>query len=63
MPQVNPTVTGWGMWRISEPSRESPISVSIAPDSITVTSSPFRPNFVVVAATRTMKAPAGPPIW
>lgn len=62
MPQVKPTVTGWGMWRISEPSRESPISVSIAPESITVTRRPFSPNFDVVAATSTMKAPAGPPI-
>ena len=31
MPQVNPTVTAWGIWRISEPSRDRPRSVSRTP--------------------------------
>ncbi len=62
MPAVNPTVAGCGIWRISEPSRSTPIKVSIAPESSTVRISPSVPNRAMVAATSTMKAPAGPPI-
>src|ERR1700722_15268454 len=61
MPQVNPTVTACGMKRMSEPSRERPTRVIITPDSMTVSSSPSRPNSATVAATSTMNAPAGPP--
>lgn len=63
MPQVKPTVTACGIWRISEPSRQAPTSVISTPDISTHTSSPFSPNRAVVAATSTMNAPAGPPIW
>ena len=63
MPQVKPTVTACGMWRISEPSRSRPARASSAPDNSTVSIRPSTPNFAAVAETRTMKAPAGPPIW
>jgi hypothetical protein len=33
------------------------------PDNITVSRSPSSPILAAVAATNTMKAPAGPPIW
>ena len=56
-------VTACGMWRISDPSRSAPTRVSIIPDNRTVSSRPSSPNRADVAATSTMKAPAGPPIW
>ena len=62
MPQVKPTVTAWGMWRIRPPSRKAPINASITPDIRTASSRPSRPNRAPVAATTVMKAPAGPPI-
>jgi hypothetical protein len=61
IPQVKPTVTACGMWRINEPSRSAPRSVSIAPDISTVSRRPSTPKLATVADTRTMKAPAGPP--
>src|SRR6476660_3742272 len=49
--------------RMSAPARSAPIAVSIRPDSMTVSSRPSTPKLATVAATKTMKAPAGPPIW
>ena len=45
------------------PSRSRPIAVSISPDRKVASSSPSTPCCATVAATSTMKAPAGPPIW
>ena len=50
------------MCRISPPSRSTPMSVSSRPEIRTVSSSPSRPKRVTVADTRTINAPAGPPI-
>ena len=62
MPQVKPTVTGCGMWRIKEPSLSAPARVSMTPERRTAESKPSIPNFETAAATNTMNAPAGPPI-
>ena len=62
MPQVKPTVTACGMWRISEPSRESAEQDQHQPRHQTVSSKPVQAEPAAVAATSTMKAPAGPPI-
>ena len=62
MPAVNPTVTGYGMNLIYVPSFKKPIAASITPDIIVASSKPSRPCACAVAATSTMKAPAGPPI-
>ena len=45
------------------PSRRNPIAISSAPDSSVATISPSTPCRPMVAATSTMNAPAGPPIW
>ena len=63
MAQVNPTVTAWGMWRTRPPSRANPIAASMIPERKTAHSRPSRPYLAAVAATSTMNAPAGPPIW
>jgi hypothetical protein len=51
------------MKRIREPIRSSPMAKRGRPPRKVARISPSMPCFVTVAATRTMKAPAGPPIW
>ena len=63
MPAVKPTVTGKGMNLMKVPSRRSPAAASIRPDRKVARISPLIPCPATVAATSTMKAPAGPPIW
>ena len=63
MPAVKPTVTGKGMNLMKVPSRSSPASAIISPDRKVARISPSMPCRATVAATRTMNAPAGPPIW
>ena len=62
MPAVKPTVTGKGMNLTKVPSRSSPIAASIIPDRNVARISPSMPCCATMAATSTMKAPAGPPI-
>ncbi len=63
IPAVKPTVTGKGMNLTKLPSRRTPAAASISPDRKVARISPSGPCCATVAATRTMKAPAGPPIW
>jgi hypothetical protein len=62
MPAVKPTVTGNGMYLMNVPSLSSPTISRMMPESIVASSSPSTPCCATVAATRTMNAPAGPPI-
>jgi hypothetical protein len=62
MPAVKPTVTGYGMYLTKVPSRSRPTASMITPDISVASRSPLSPWRVKVAATSTMKAPAGPPI-
>ena len=45
------------------PSFRKPIAARITPDIIVASSRPSSPCACAVAATSTMNAPAGPPIW
>ena len=63
IPAVKPTVTGNGMNLMKVPSRRKPSAASISPDRKVARISPSMPCCATAAATRTMKAPAGPPIW
>ena len=45
------------------PSPSSPAAASISPDIAVARISPSIPCAATVAATSTMNAPAGPPIW
>ena len=63
MPAVKPTVTGKGMNLMKVPSRSQPTAASISPDRKVARISPSIPCWATVAATSTMNAPAGPPIW
>ena len=45
------------------PSRRNPTASSISPDSAVARTTPSTPCRSTAAATSTMKAPAGPPIW
>ena len=45
------------------PSRNRPAATSSTPEIIVARISPSIPCCITVAATSTMKAPAGPPIW
>ena len=63
IPAVKPTVTGKGMNLMKVPSLSIPAAASISPDRKVARISPSIPCCATVAATSTMKAPAGPPIW
>ena len=56
-------VTGKGMYRMNVPSRKSPIAMRMMPAGRVARTKPSRPSCCTVPATRTMKAPAGTPIW
>src|SRR3546814_11648278 len=51
------------MYLMKVPSRSSPTAASISPDRKVASSVPSTPCWATVAATSTIKAPAGPPIW
>ena len=63
IPAVKPTVTGKGMNLMKVPRRRNPTTASISPERNVARISPSIPCWATVAATSTMKAPAGPPIW
>ena len=63
MPAVKPTVTGKGMNLMKVPSLRKPTAASRMPERKVARISPSMPCCATVAATSTMKAPAGPPIW
>ena len=63
MPAVKPTVTGKGMNLMKVPSLRKPTTARKMPDRKVARISPSMPCCATVAATSTMKAPAGPPIW
>jgi hypothetical protein len=62
IPAVNPTVTGKGMNFMKVPRRRKPAAAIIRPDRNVARTNPIIPCSATVAATSTMKAPAGPPI-
>jgi hypothetical protein len=51
------------MYFTKTPSRRIPSAPSISPDRNVASTSPSTPCRITVAATSTMNAPAGPPIW
>ena len=61
-PAVKPTVTGKGMNLMKVPSRKNPMAASISPDRNVARINPSIPCWATVAATSTIKAPAGPPL-
>ncbi|MEX0735754.1 MAG: hypothetical protein WDZ66_09240 [Steroidobacteraceae bacterium] len=60
MPEVNPTITGFGMKRITPPSCANPIASSMQPAISVATCSPEMPYWAVTPASTTMNAPVGP---
>ena len=62
MPDVKPTITGFGMNRMTLPSRATPIASSITPAISVATCRPAMPYCAVMPASTTMKAPVGPEI-
>ena len=62
MPDVNPTVTGYGIYLMKMPSLRNPTASRISPESMVARMNRPRRAVRPVAATSTMKAPAGPPI-
>ena len=51
------------MYLMKVPRRRNPIASSITPDMAVARITPSTPCCSTAAATSTMKAPAGPPIW
>ncbi len=62
MPEVKPTITGFGMKRMTLPSCRKPIASSITPAISVAACSPAMPYCAVMPASTTMKAPVGPEI-
>ena len=62
IPDVNPRVTGSGMYSISRPKRNSAISTKIIPENNVAISRPLRPNCWVTGNKITTKAAVGPEI-
>ena len=63
IPAVKPTVTGYGMNLTNAPNLKKPAAANISPERKVARISPSIPCWATVAATSTIKAPAGPPIW
>ena len=62
MPLVKPTVTGRGMNLMTPPSLATPKPTRMTPAMSVAICRPLMPNFAVMAARMTMKAPVGPAI-
>ena len=62
MPEVNPTMTGLGMKRMTLPSCRNPMISSIRPAISVAACSPAMPYCAVMPASTAMKAPVGPEI-
>ncbi len=62
IPDVKPTVTGYGTKRITSPRRANAIPISSTPAISVATASPSTPNSATTPATITTNAPVGPPI-
>jgi hypothetical protein len=60
MPLVNPVVTGCGTNSISLPSFATPMTIRITPAIAVASSSPARPNLVVIGTSNATNAAVGP---
>lgn len=62
MPAIYPAVTGYGMNRITSPSRASAMITRKQPAISVASASPWYPNSPITPATSTTNAPVAPPI-
>lgn len=62
IPEVKPTITGSGMYLITDPRRAAPIPIRINPAMKVAICNPAMPCCAVISASTAMKAPVGPEI-